>query len=147
VEEGVDRLGVDLLGRLEVPAAGIPVGDEPRVEVGRPPGDVGDGGPDPLGHRSECAPVETEHPDGVLAQHEAQLVVGNAGEGIGQPVGGVRPGAFGVGVVAPEGDRLESDLVAHGTSDLCTNDSEVRQCWCQYSLGRRLDGSSARLPS
>ena len=113
-EEGVDGLGVDLLGRLEVAAAGIPVGDEPRVEVRRAPGDVGDGGPDPLRHRGERVPVEAEHPDGVLAEHEAQLVVGNAGEGIGQPVGGVRPGAFGVGVVTTEGDRLETDLVAHG---------------------------------
>ena len=73
---------------------------------------------DPPRDLGQAVTVEAEEPDGVLAEHQPQLVLGHAVERVLQPLRGVRPRALEVRVVAAEEDRVDPDLVAHLDLDL-----------------------------
>ena len=57
-EERVDPVWVGFLGRFQIAAAGVPVRDEPRVELRRATRDVVDRRTDPLGHCGERGAVQ-----------------------------------------------------------------------------------------
>lgn len=71
-------------------------------------------GADALGDRGELRRVEAEDLGCGEAQHAAGLGDGDVVEGVAQPLGGVRPGAFGVREVAAPQDVVDADLVPLG---------------------------------
>ena len=106
------QLGVPFW-RPEVSTAEVEVRDEGRIDRRHRVADLVDRRPDPVGDLGELGPVETEDADDILAEHQAQLVLGNVRERIAKPLLRVGPGALGVRIIATERDGLDTDLVTH----------------------------------